>query len=523
MSQRHLHHPCGCGAPREGGDLHEVCIICLGESHLRAGMADNPTCPACVAYSPRRRLDRFLLYYRLTEQDTQCVEGLGTSGTLNERPSRSRPRSTPPTTAGRDAGLSQPREHTSPRGRRSAPSASAVTGDSVASHFETHRGVQTVDSSSESSSDSSRNSSPERVRTQLNAPRAPEAAGASGAAADAGTERDDTATAVFTRAAQRLELAMPPIPNTEPGAGLKPMPGERRAVKPRPTLHKFLPVCPGLVGYFQSSWGGQNPPPNLGFKTTIFEGESLGLIPTPSVETRLASTLGSFLKDSPYNVPLDRPPFLTGPAARRASTRANALLSAAATSLSDLNGSGLLLGSLSSLLQSEPTDGDSVDKLISEALRIIELLAGMNGHAVQVIGWLTSIIIKMERERWTEPLAARPDTANIATRLRELPMSSQNLFPGGLELLQAEALEMRERRELVAQVMPPAAPEPSTKPKKSAKKKRTTSVASSSDKQPAPTPPAAAQEAAGEPVPKKWSDTLPPADKGKGRGREKRK
>ena len=146
----------------------------------------------------------------------------------------------------------------------------------------------------------------------------------------------------------------------------------------------------------------------------------------------------------------------------------------------------------------------------------------MNRHAVQVIGWLVSLIIKQERERWTTPITLRPDLVGIAGRLRDLPISTQNLFPGGLELIQAEALELRERKELVAQVLPPTA-ETSTKPTKAAKKKRSASTASA-EKQPAPTPPAATQDVAAEgAVPKKWGDTLAPADKGKGRGRGKRK
>ena len=366
-------------------------------------------------------------------------------------------------------------------------------------------------------------SSPEREPVRQEAPRARGAAGSSGAATDPNTEREDTVTTVFTRAAQRCNVVMPPIPHAEQAGGLRPMPGERPSVRPRPVDHRSLPVCPGLLEYFQSTWNGQNPPSGIGFHTKIHEGESLGLSPTPGVEARLASTLGSFLgqKDNPYNVPLDRPPFLAGPAARKAGIRANSLFNGAALATGDLNASGLLLGSLSSLLQSEPQEGDTVDKMVSEALRLSELLASLNRHAVQTIGWLTGLFVKMERERWTEPLAAHPDAANIAARLRELPMSTTSLFPGGLELLQAEALELRERRELVAQVMPPAAAEPSTKPKKASKKKRTASAASSSDKQPTPAPPAAAQDAAGEgTAPKKWSDAIAPNTKGKGRGRK---
>ena len=247
----------------------------------------------------------------------------------------------------------------------------------------------------------------------------------------------------------------------------------------------------------------------------------------PAVDPRLASALSEAVgaaKDNPYAVPTDRQPFLTGAAARKASVSAVKFYDGVTRAINDLNGSAIIIGSLSALLKSNPMEGDTVEALLSEAVRHTELLASMNRHAVQVSGYLLNLIVRQERERWTAPIDSRPELAGISKRLRDLPVGTQTLFPGGFELLQAEALESRERQELVARVLPPRAAETPKATTKAAKKKWSASPASS-EKQPAPPPPAATQDAAGDgpATPKKWGDTLPPADKGRGRGRGKRK
>ena len=366
-------------------------------------------------------------------------------------------------------------------------------------------------------------SSPDRLPPRQ---RVPPATGGVAAAASAATpDADSTVTAVLSRAVGRIGLVMPPLPTVEPTEGLEPMPGERVTDRPRATVHKFLPMCTGFLGSVSSAWNGASPPSGLGFSSAILGAEREGVSSMPGVDTRLATMLAAALGQSQthYTIPADRPPFLTGPAARKASATATRMFDGACRTLGLLNGSALLIGSLSALVQTEPT-ANTADQLFAEAKRNTELLASLNRHAIQMVGWLLGVITRQERERWTAPIAQRTDLAGIAGRLRDLPIGALSLFPGGIELIQAEALESRERQELVAQVLPPPA-ETSSKPakKKAAKKKRTASAAPA-ETQPTPPPPAATQSTAAEgAVPKTWAAAMTQATKGKGKGRGKGK
>ena len=534
MSQLQLGGRCRCGNPRESGDFHSECLLCLGERHLKDALVDRPSCLACAADDYRGRLNRLLRYHILqTDTEVQGLEdALAQDSALLERVSRARARSIPPFPTQRDTSQSSAGSSLAMSGQRTAlrsrhstsgvfdgASASLATPDVATAH----RGAQTVDSSSESSEAASLDSSPDRLPPRQRAPPATGSVGAEASAATPGA--DSTVTAVFTRAAGRLGLEMPPLPTIEPTEGLEPMPGERVTDRPRATEHKFLPACTGFLGSIRSAWNGANPPSGLGFKTAILGAEGEGVSSMPGVDTRLATMLAAALGQSQthYSIPVDRPPFLAGPAARKASAAASRMFDGACRTLGHLNGSALLIGSLSALLQTEPS-ADTVDQLFAEAKRHTEILASLNRHAIQIIGWLLGLITRQERERWIAPIAQRSDLAGIAGRLRDLPVGALSLFPGGLELIQAEALESRERQEIAAQVMPPPAETSSKPPKKKATKKKRPASAAPAETQSTPPPPAATQSTAAEgAVPKTWSAALTQASKGKGKGRGKGK
>ena len=266
------------------------------------------------------------------------------------------------------------------------------------------------------------------------------------------------------------------------------MPGEREepAVRPKPGK---LPTVPGLPENLHVTWAANGPkvPPRLGFDIEMAEWPKLGLGHLPAIEPKLAKFLdGQFdpkAKTNPYRLVPGLPATFSDKATIKAVQATAAIYEKTSRTVSHLNASALLIGSLSHLLGELSVSGDT-SPAHQEIVRLTELLASLNKGAVQWAGAVLGTCVRQERDRWTDPVNLRTAVADVNAQLRDLQVSPDTLFPGGYEVVKAASDERKETAEMVSAVCDKEQPPVSTAPTPPKKERRSTSARS--DRSPAP-------------------------------------
>ena len=187
------------------------------------------------------------------------------------------------------------------------------------------------------------------------------------------------------------------------------------------------------------------------------------------------------------------PPTLSDKHVKKQQQDAKTLYGRAAHQVRYLNASAILLGSAHKLLHpagglKEPTPREK------ELQGILPLLVSLHAKSVECVGDVMATVVRSERDRWTDPLTLKQ--GDIIKKLRTLPVTPTELFPGGYDLLRAVTEQHKVAQEMTAAVAPRAPPPPAVPSTSTGRRGRSKSR---STERPAPAAPPAAQENHGQP------------------------
>ena len=512
-----------CHEPLVPGDLHARCVFCLGIDHATESLRHDDFCEACSLFS------RSVLRARL--RDAQADEAAAAGAPRPDDHNFAVP-------LPRDGGRGQARHALAPkcwpgvnlttgvvpdRGRsvaRRPPSPNPTSGSSrrhaderhgagcgaPSTPAHAHEASQTYDTDDDEYdaryplefSDDEESPPPAAIRSVCSS-RGPRGDDDTASIASSSAAKRDSAWAIFQQAADRLGVEIPENATAEPSPAATAMPGERvEPVRARPSY--LLPTCPGLRDNLHLTWTAvpgqkhsKDPPEVAKFGNKMAEWSSLGLGKPPTIEPKLAKFLdGHFdpkVKKSPYHIVPGQQPTFHDKSTKKAVTQNAAVYERTSRIVAHLNGSALLLGSLSSLLGELTVSGDTSPSH-QEICRITELLATLNRGTVQWAGAVLGSCVRQERDRWTDPVNLRSSVSDVNQQLRDLPITPDTLFPGGYEVVKAASDETTQVAEMVSTVgekEQPPSPSPGPTPPK--KDKRSTSAGGEKTTTTAATPP----------------------------------